>query len=205
MVTQTPYPPPTNVNIESNDSHQITFAWDEVPVQCPFLQYIITAINCGLCPNITTDKNVTCDLQSNISPRTNNICLFAVQTEVCGHLRGEKSDYVVVHMSGEQYFISHTVLRITALICAIETGEGDSSTSMPQPGLWDSIETIVSVTCIHVTIHNITGPELVKFNNASSRAIVIPLVATVLSVGIFLLLLVVVVLIIFMSKQITNA
>ena len=67
---------------------------------------------------------------------------------------------------------------------------------------WDSIETIVSVTCIHATIHNITGLELV---NDGSRTIVIPLVATVLSVGIFLLVLVVVVLIVFMSKQITNA
>ena len=60
LVTQTPYPPPSNIHIESIDSSEITFAWDEVTTQCSSLQYIITAINCGLCPNITADKNVTC-------------------------------------------------------------------------------------------------------------------------------------------------
>ena len=106
MSTGMSYPPPSNVHVESNDSsHNITFAWDEVPAQCPSLQYIITAINCGLCPNTTADKYVTCDLdlQSDISQHTNNTCLFAVQTEICGHLRGERSDYVMVHMFGEQY------------------------------------------------------------------------------------------------------
>jgi hypothetical protein len=103
VVTETLYPPPSNVHIESNDSHQITFAWDEVTVQCSSLQYIITAINCGVCPNTTADKNVTCDTQSDISQRTNNTCTLAVQTEICGHLRGNRSDYVIVYMDGEQY------------------------------------------------------------------------------------------------------
>ena len=98
LVTQIPYPPPSNIYIKSNDSSEIIFAWDEVIAQCSSLQYIITAINCGLCPNITTDKNVTCDLQSDISQYTNNTCLFAVQTEVCGHLHGERNDYVLVHI-----------------------------------------------------------------------------------------------------------
>jgi hypothetical protein len=109
MITETLYPPPTNIHIESNDPHQITFTWDEVTVQCSrsSLQYIITAINCGVCPNTTADKNVTCDTQSNISPRTNNTCLFAVQTEICGYLRGKRSEYVIVHMDGEKYLF-HT-------------------------------------------------------------------------------------------------
>ena len=102
MITETPFPPPGNVHIESYDLHQIIFAWDEVTVLCSSLQYIITAINCGVhvCPNTTTDKNVTCDMQSDISPRTkfNNTCLFAVQTEICGYLRGTRSEYVTVHI-----------------------------------------------------------------------------------------------------------
>ena len=111
-ITAIPYPPPTNIHIESNDSHQTTFAWDEVSVQCSSLQYIITAINCGVCPNTTADKNVTCDTQSDISPHAkfNNTCLFAVQTEICGYLRGRRSEYyatVMVHMDGEQYLF-HT-------------------------------------------------------------------------------------------------
>jgi hypothetical protein len=100
MITETPFPPPTNIHIESNhDSHQIIFAWDEVTVQCSSLQYIITAINCGACPNTTADKNVTCDTQPNINQRVklNNTCLFAVQTEICGYLRGQRSEYVIVH------------------------------------------------------------------------------------------------------------
>ena len=112
MIIEPPLPPPGNVHIESNDSHQITFAWDEVAVQCSSLQYIITAINCGVCPNTTADKNVTCDTQSDISPHAkfNNTCLFAVQTEICGYLRGRRSEYyatVMVHMDGEQYLF-HT-------------------------------------------------------------------------------------------------
>ena len=46
------------------------------------------------------------------------------------------------------------------------------------------------------------GSELV---NDASRDIVIPLIASIMSIGVFLLLLVVIALIIFMSKQITNA
>ena len=97
----TEIPPPNNVHIEVNDSHQITFAWDEVTIQCSSLRYIITAINCGVCPNTTADKNITCNIQSDISLRTNDTCLFAVQTQICGHLLGEKSDIVLVHIDGE--------------------------------------------------------------------------------------------------------
>ena len=98
MITEIPNPSPNNVRIESNDPYQITFAWDEdsEAVQCSSLQYIITAINCGVCPNIIADKSVTCsDAQSQ---RTNNTCLFAVQTEICGHLWGNRSEYVTVHI-----------------------------------------------------------------------------------------------------------
>ena len=98
MATEIFYPPPTNIHVESNDSSQITFAWDEVTAQCLSLQYIITAINCGLCPNATADKNVTCNIQADINLCTENTCLFAVQTEICGHLLGERSDYVIVHI-----------------------------------------------------------------------------------------------------------
>ena len=99
VATEIPYPPPTNILIESNNPHQITFVWDEVTVQCSSLQYIITAVNCGVCSNTTADRNITCDTQSHISQRTNNECLFAVQTEICGYLRGKRSEYVTVDIS----------------------------------------------------------------------------------------------------------
>ena len=107
MATELPYPPPSNVHIEANDSNHITFAWDEVTIQCSSLQYVITAINCGVCPNTTADKNVTCNIQSDISLHTNDTCLFAVQTEICGHLLGEKSQYVLVHIDGERYLLHY--------------------------------------------------------------------------------------------------
>ena len=103
MTTEISYPPPSNAHVESNDSSQITFAWDEVTIQCSSVQYVITAINCGVCPNTTTDKNITCNIQSDISLRTNDTCLFAVQTQICGHLLGEKSENVMVHIDGERY------------------------------------------------------------------------------------------------------
>ena len=101
MATDTIYPPPTNIHVDSSDSSQITFAWDEVTAQCSSLRYIITAINCGLCPNTTADKNVTCNIQTDISQRTNDTCMFAVQTEICGYLHGKRSDYVTIHINGE--------------------------------------------------------------------------------------------------------
>ena len=98
-VTEVPYPPPGNVRVENNySSNQITFAWDELMTKCPSLRYVITAINCGVCPNTTTDTNITC-IQSDASVHTNRTCLFAVQTEICGYLLGERSEYV--HMDGE--------------------------------------------------------------------------------------------------------
>ena len=107
MTTEIPYPPPNNVHIESNDSSQITFAWDEVTAHCSSLQYIITAINCGLCPNTTADKNITCNIQTDISLHTNNTCMFAVRTEICGHLLGERSDYLIVHMPDGELYLLH--------------------------------------------------------------------------------------------------
>ena len=53
VIMAIPHPPPTNIHIEGNNPHQITFVWDEVAVQCSSRQYIITTINCGVCPNIT--------------------------------------------------------------------------------------------------------------------------------------------------------
>ena len=61
------------------------FSWDEVTdTLCSSVQYVITAINCGVCPNTTTDTNITCAYMQ--SGATNNICIFVVQTEICGYL-----------------------------------------------------------------------------------------------------------------------
>ena len=77
------------------------FTWDEIiGTQCSSIQYVISAINCGICPNTTTDTNITCIyyVQPDVCVDTNSTCLFAVQTEICGYLLGERSEYVTVHL-----------------------------------------------------------------------------------------------------------
>ena len=90
------YGPPNGVHLER---FQLVFVWNEVTAtsQCPYIQYIITAINCGICPNTTTNTNVTCTL-TDISASTNRTCMFAVQTEVCGYIIGEWSEYITVNL-----------------------------------------------------------------------------------------------------------
>ena len=79
---------------------QIVFAWSEVEAQCPYIQYIISAINCGLCPNSTVDTTVTC-MNVSESVNSSSTCLFAIQTETCGSILGEKSEYASADMFGE--------------------------------------------------------------------------------------------------------
>ena len=42
--TETPYPPPNNVHVESNDSSQIIFAWDEMTIQYSSLQLTVECV-----------------------------------------------------------------------------------------------------------------------------------------------------------------
>ena len=73
------------------------FVWDEIS-QCPYIQYVITAINCGMCPNTTTNTTITCTLADTSTP-ANHTCMFAVQTELCGYILGERSEYVTVNLT----------------------------------------------------------------------------------------------------------
>ena len=56
ITTEMSYPPPSNVHVEANDSSQITFAWDEVIIQCSSLQYIITAVTVECVPTLLLIK-----------------------------------------------------------------------------------------------------------------------------------------------------
>ena len=93
-----PYPPPTNVHVEAIEMSRIVFAWNKASsTQCSSIQYVITTVNCGVCPNTTTNTKITC-VQFSIS---NHTCMFAVQTEICGHLMGPRGNYVIVNLFGE--------------------------------------------------------------------------------------------------------
>ena len=88
---------PTEVLVEIIESNQLVFAWNKTTTQCSSLQYIITTMNCGVCPNTTTDTNVTCVLM-NTTDHEDLICKFAVQIEICGHLAGERSEKLTVNL-----------------------------------------------------------------------------------------------------------
>ena len=79
------------------------FAWDEIDdTLCSSILYVISAINCGVCPNTTRDTNITCVYtQSGVDIDTNDTCMFAVQTEICGYLLGERSEYVIIHFDDD--------------------------------------------------------------------------------------------------------
>ena len=81
-----------------------------------------------------------------------------------------------------------------------EEREGEVTTLMPQAGSLIILHGMICLCMQYYRIH-ITGSELV---NDASRAIIISVVASIMSMGVFLLLLVVVVLIVYMSKQIAK-
>ena len=94
-----PYPPPSNIRVEAIESSRIVFAWNETTSgQCSSIQYVISAVDCGVCPNSTMNTNVTC---VNFSVHNHTTCMFAVQTEICGHLVGQKSEHVIVNLFGK--------------------------------------------------------------------------------------------------------
>lgn len=75
------------------------FVWNPVPQRCPTIRYI-TITNCGVGPNSTSDMFIACEL-FNVSVNTSYMCMFSVSTEVCGHILGDMSEYVTVHLSGK--------------------------------------------------------------------------------------------------------
>ena len=94
FISIVPYPPPTNVRFEAwvIERNQVMFAWDKVP------DTLCSSI-CGVCPNTTADTNITCVYTQSHMKVDNNTCMFAVQTKICGYLRGERSEYVNVHLA----------------------------------------------------------------------------------------------------------
>ena len=101
-VYQDPYGPPGDIHVERFDlvNDQLVLSWNQVTntSQCPAIRYVFTTTNCGSCPNSTTATTVTC-ISVNASVSVNHTCMFAVQTEVCGHLLGEMSEYLIVNLT----------------------------------------------------------------------------------------------------------
>ena len=93
--------PPGNVHISNDDvgSRQLTFGWSRslVDPDCPAIHYNIQSSNCGSCPTTTNHTNVTCtDVLTNGNDIQNMLCIFAIQTVVCGNISGNASDRVSI-------------------------------------------------------------------------------------------------------------
>ena len=75
---------------------EITFNWTKVVPDCPLIDYNILASNCGSCPTITNHTTATCtDI-----PTSDGVCVFIVQTLVCGNILGRFSNTIhIVELS----------------------------------------------------------------------------------------------------------
>lgn len=98
------------IGVPSDESQTITFGWSQLPLECQITHYNILAMNCGSCPATTTNTSVTCT----DTPADSSVCMFAVQTVVCGTISGymSTSDVVSVNLS-YYYFGAHESSEIT--------------------------------------------------------------------------------------------
>ena len=90
------FPPPSDVSLIHVQPGQLTFNWTSVDVLCDSVSYKIISSNCGRCPLVTTNTTVTC---TNIVA-SGQVCIFAVQTVVCGNLTGNMSRPIYVILKG---------------------------------------------------------------------------------------------------------
>lgn len=77
-----PFPPPDRIHVAAiiNVQH-ITFHWIAEQNNCPALQYSITTIDCGICPELAMSNQVTCQ-----NATLGEVCSFAVNTVTCGSI-----------------------------------------------------------------------------------------------------------------------
>ena len=91
-----PYPPPNDVYLVEAGPSQLIFQWSLVSSSCHVIQYHIVAVNCGQCPNITSNNTASC---TGILIDGHQ-CMFALQTIVCDGIVGNVSREVSVTLKG---------------------------------------------------------------------------------------------------------
>lgn len=96
-------PPPNDLYISDVSPTHLTFNWSPLTLRCPSTRYLIsTNGNCGTCPQSTASTSATCtNMTATINDR---ICSLTVQTEICGFIRGELSDPLLVKLNGNNYY-----------------------------------------------------------------------------------------------------
>ena len=97
-----PYPPPQKIAISSVDllsrTFTISFTWSSVAaaLTCPAIQYEIDSSNCGTCPPVSRNPEVTC---SYTMPSNGSQCVFAVRAFDCNQILGNWSDTIRVNLT----------------------------------------------------------------------------------------------------------
>jgi hypothetical protein len=117
-ITDESLPHPNEVQISVDFSQrELTFSWSPVAPDCPAVHYNILASNCGSCPTTTNHTNVTCtDVQ-----RKGGLCIFALQTVVCGNIIGNTSDPIAVSIISANTVTEESRTVVAACTCAIPT------------------------------------------------------------------------------------
>ena len=90
------YPPPNDIYLVEAGPSQLIFQWSSVSSSCHVIQYRIVAVNCGQCPNITTNNTASC---TGIVIDGHQ-CMFALRTIVCDDTVGDVSREVSVTLRG---------------------------------------------------------------------------------------------------------
>lgn len=69
-----------------------------MPSTCSDIEYKVNAVNCGVCPNVTQNTSVTCEVRDTFSGN----CTLSVETIVCGFQNSSEngSDPVTVILKG---------------------------------------------------------------------------------------------------------
>ena len=117
-------------------SRKITFSWT-TDCGTSKLNYDILASNCGSCPTTTNHTNVTCtDV-----PTNNSVCIFNIQTVVCGNVTGQLSHPISATILNPTSFGIHSSDSCRAYII---------STSVLATVL--SVSIVVSITIIVIFI-----------------------------------------------------
>ena len=90
------FAPPNEVRLIHIQPGQLTFNWTSVDVMCDSVSYKIISSNCGRCSPVTINTTVTCtDVVA-----SGQVCIFVIQTVVCGNLTGNMSHPIYVILKG---------------------------------------------------------------------------------------------------------
>ena len=102
-------------------STKLSFSWSTDCYSGAMLHYNILASNCGSCPTTTNHTTAAC---TNV-PTNGNSCTFALETVVCRHIVGNRSETIQAVLEGK---ISqhHNKIEIQCYTISRETFEGEN-------------------------------------------------------------------------------